>query len=145
VCAWSSFPEYATAKGVVPVEGTISSQRAAENQSLYRAANERIKELNEVFAEVDSAPGDWICECANTECTSRISATVQEYESVRSNPRKFIVYPGHVYPEVERVVAGNERFTTVEKIGDAGEVAEELAPHMTEPDSKSRRMRLGSA
>jgi hypothetical protein len=109
------------------VDGTISSQRAAENQSLYRAANERIKELNEVFDEVASVPSEWVCECADTECISRVLATLQEYESVRSNPRTFLVYPGHVYPEVEIVTAGNERFTIVEKIGEAGEIAEQLA------------------
>jgi hypothetical protein len=109
------------------MDGTISAQRAAENQSMYRSSNERIKELNKVFDSVASVPAEWICECADTECTSRISATVQEYESVRSNPRTFIVNQGHVYPQVEVVVAENERFTIVEKIGDAGEAAEKLA------------------
>jgi hypothetical protein len=109
------------------MDGTISSQRAAENQSLYRSTNEQIKELNQVFDEIASVPAEWVCECADTECLSRVFATVQEYESVRSNPRTFIVYSGHVYPNVEVVVAENERFTIVEKIGDAGELAEKLA------------------
>jgi len=110
------------------VAGTIGSQRAAENQSLYRTANERIKELNEVFDEIASLPSDWVCECADTECTSHVSATLQEYESIRSNPRTFIVYPGHVYPEVEIVSAENDRFAIVEKTGRSGVVAEELDP-----------------
>jgi hypothetical protein len=123
------------AEEAVAVHGTISSQRAAGNQSLYRSINERIKELNEAFeGVVTGVPSDWVCECPDIECTSRISATVQEYESIRSNPRTFVVYPGHVYREVERVVAGNERFTIVEKFGDAGELAKELAPHAAEPD-----------
>jgi hypothetical protein len=122
------------AEEAIPVDGTISSQRAAENQSLYRSTNERIKKLNEVFDEIASVPSEWVCECADTECTSRISATLQEYESVRSNARAFIVYRGHVFPHVEVVVAGNERFTIVEKIGDAGEVAEGLDPRMTAAD-----------
>ena len=108
--------------------GTISSQRAAENQSLYRSTNERIKELNAVFDEIASVPSEWVCECADTECISRISATLQEYESVRSNPRTFVVYPGHVYPEVEIVTVENERFAIVKKTGHSGVVAEELDP-----------------
>jgi hypothetical protein len=112
----------------VPVDDTTSSTRAAENQSSYRSANERIKELNQVFDEVASLPGEWICECADTECTRRVSATLQEYQSVRSNPRTFLVYPGHIYSQVEVVVSENERFTIVEKIGEAGIVAEQLAP-----------------
>jgi hypothetical protein len=109
----------------------ISSLRAAENQSLYRSTNERLKELNEVFEEVASVSSEWICECADTECTLRVSATLDEYEAVRQNSRTFIVHDGHVYPEVERVVRINERFTIVEKIGDAGVVAEELDPRQT--------------
>jgi hypothetical protein len=102
------------------VDGTIGSTRAVENQSLYRSTNERMKELNEVFDDIASVPSDWVCECADTECISRVSATLNEYESVRSNPRTFMVYPGHVYPEVEIVTAGNERFTIVEKTGHSG-------------------------
>jgi hypothetical protein len=80
-----------------------------------------------VFDEALELPSEWVCECADTECTSHISATMQEYEAVRSSPRTFIVHSGHVYPHVEVVVAENERFTIVEKTGDAGEVAEKLA------------------
>lgn len=109
------------------MDGTISSQRAAENQSLYRSTNERLKALNEFFAEMLALPCEWICECADTDCVSRISASVQEYESARLNPRMFIVCPGHVYPHIEVVVAANERFALVEKIGVAGEAAELLA------------------
>ena len=72
-------------------------------------------------------PGEWICECADTECVSRISASVQEYESARLNPRMFIVCPGHVHPHMEVVVTANERFALVQTIGEAGEAAELLA------------------
>jgi hypothetical protein len=110
------------------VDGGISNRAAAENQSLYRSTNERMKELNEVFEEVASVNSEWICECADTECTLRVSATLDEYEAVRLNSRTFLVYPGHVYPEVERVVRENERFTIVKKIGESGKIAEQLDP-----------------
>jgi len=113
------------------LDDAISSQRAAENQSLYRSANERIKDLNEAFDHLASIQSEWVCECADTECTNHVAATLSEYESIRSNPRTFLVYPGHVYPHVERVVAGNESFTIVEKTGLSGEVAEQLDPRRT--------------
>jgi hypothetical protein len=121
-------PPELPSRGANPVNDASNSRRAAENQSLYRAINERIRDLNELFDEIASIPCEWVCECADTECIRRISATLQEYESVRSNPRTFIVYPEHVYPEVEAMVADNERFTIVEKIGDAGVAAEGLDP-----------------
>jgi hypothetical protein len=115
------------------MDGELSSERAAENQSLYRSINESVNDLNQTFAEVTVTPfsGEWICECADTHCMLRIKATLQEYETVRANGRTFLVCPGHVYPEVERVVAENDRFATVEKLSDAGQIAESLDPrHM---------------
>jgi hypothetical protein len=97
--------------------------RLAENQVLYRNVNERIEDVNEVFAEITSSDGEWVCECADTNCTSAVKATLAEYEAVRANPRTFIVAPNHIFPDIERVVSGNGRFAVVEKIGTAGEIA----------------------
>jgi hypothetical protein len=110
--------------------GELSGRRAAENQSLYRSVNERIKQLNAALGVVapDGDSYEWLCECADTGCTVRVSATLDEYESVRKNPRTFIVASGHLYPEVERVLNENSRFVIVEKIANGGEIAEALDP-----------------
>jgi 4-hydroxy-3-methylbut-2-enyl diphosphate reductase IspH len=116
------------------MDGTLSGQRAARNQSLYRSVNEQITQLNEAFSEVfpdSESLSEWICECADTTCGLRIKATRQEYELVRANGRTFIVYPGHVYPEVEGVLSENERFMVVEKFDEGGQVAETLDPRAT--------------
>jgi hypothetical protein len=110
--------------------GELSGRRAAENESLYRSVNERIKQLNAALGEVtpDGDSHEWLCECADTDCIVRISATLDEYEGVRENPRTFIVAPRHLYPEAERVLTENTRFTIVEKLDNAGEIAEALDP-----------------
>jgi hypothetical protein len=113
------------------LDGGISSERAARNQSLYRSINEKIVELNQTFAEAGIADSEWICECADTDCAVRVAATLPEYEMVRSNPRTFIVARGHLYPEVERVLNQNDRYMIVEKIDDAGQIAETLDPRHT--------------
>jgi len=120
------FPGHALFQEEAAVDGGISGERAARNQSRYRSINEDVKTINTVFEDFANASGEWICECADTECVTRVIATLREYETVRTNPRAFIVSPGHIYPEVERVVAENERFTTVEKFDNGGEVAEAL-------------------
>jgi len=113
------------------MEAGISGERAARNQSLYRSINEKVKELNQTFSEAGIADSEWICECADTDCTIRVAATLPEYEAVRSNPRTFIISPGHHYPQVERVLDQNDRFMTVEKIDHAGQIAETLDPRHT--------------
>jgi hypothetical protein len=67
-------------------------------------------------------------ECADESCTAPIELTLAEYEAVRSHPNQFAVLPGHVYPEVERVVSENERYVVVSKLGKGGEYATQHDP-----------------
>lgn len=101
--------------------------RAAKNQSLFRAINERIKELNVVF-DVFEPVGQWVCECADDGCIELLSMTLGEYDEIRAHPARFPVLPGHVLEEVEFVVDENDRYVVVEKIGAGREVAERHAP-----------------
>jgi hypothetical protein len=100
--------------------------RAAKNQSLFRAINERIKDLNEVFDEF-APTGDWVCECADTDCVELMTMTLAEYRAVREHPARFPILDGHEVPEVERVVERHDRYIVVEKLDAAREVAERYA------------------
>ena len=102
----------------------IDLERVARKQSLYRAVNERIGEINAAFDSLDSL-GDWICECANTDCTERVPLTHEEYEAVRAKPTRFLVLPheAHVVSEAENVVERHDRYWVVEKIGPAAALA----------------------
>lgn len=104
-------------------------ERAARNQSLFREISERIEDLNE-GSGLGLSVGEWICECANDTCTERVSMTTDEYESVRKDGTRFFVATSdeHVWHEVELVVARNERYWIVEKIGQAGVMAKAADP-----------------
>jgi hypothetical protein len=88
-------------------------ERVAKNEALFREVNERIKHMNEHLDTKDEA--DFICECGDGECTHPVSLTLVEYEDVRSRGTHFAVVPGHVAPDIERVVARYPRFAVVEK------------------------------
>ena len=88
-------------------------ERVARNEALFREVNEKIKKVN-VAVEAPSE-ADFLCECGDAGCTGPVSVTVGEYERVRRDPRHFLVISGHVLPDVERVIAGNDRFSVVEK------------------------------
>ena len=103
------------------------SRKAAHNQALMREVNERIEQLAE-----DAAHPEFLCECANQECTQTIELSIAEYEAIRSSPERFPVKPGHDYPEFERVVDKNERFAVVEKFGEAARVVRKLDPRSRE-------------
>ena len=88
-------------------------ERVARNEALFREVNERIKDVNEGIETASEA--DFLCECGDPECTEPVSLTPVEYEEVRRDATHFAVLPGHVVPDIERVVAQNERFAVVAK------------------------------
>jgi hypothetical protein len=100
--------------------------RAARNQTLFRAVNEQMKELNQAFASMTERFAI-ACECADTSCVEMLRIDPKAYEAVRANPRYFAVLPGHVHPDVERVVEEPDGYVVVEKVALAAKVAEQTA------------------
>jgi hypothetical protein len=88
-------------------------ERRATTEALFRDVNERIAESAERF---DATGTDFVCECADPNCTHRVSASLVEYEEVREDPATFLVVPGHEQTDIERVVSDRGRFRIVEKI-----------------------------
>jgi len=110
--------EQATANG----EKRRSDVRVAENEALFRRVNEQLESVERLLGADD--PVQLLCECGDTECADIIVTSRAEYESVRSNPRHFIVLRGHDDPPVERVVRERPTYLVVEKQGAAGSIAE---------------------
>jgi transcription initiation factor TFIID subunit TAF12 len=87
-------------------------ERRATNEALFRDVNERIAESAERF---DAEETDFVCECADPNCTDRVSASLAEYGQVRAEPTTFLVVPGHEEDDIERVVSDRGRFRMVDK------------------------------
>jgi hypothetical protein len=102
---------------------------AAQDQSLFREVNEKLRDLNEAFETITRDSG-FICECANRDCIEYVTMTLADYEAIRLVPTHFLVTPreSHVVPKVERVIEQNDRYWVVEKFGDAGMAAIKLDP-----------------
>jgi hypothetical protein len=99
-------------------------ERIGLNEAVFRQINERIEDLAERF-DVRGQKLDFICECGDENCTERISMTHADYEDLRSDSRQFAVSPGHVYGDIEEIVARREGYDIVRKrAGDAAELAE---------------------
>jgi len=104
----------------------VDAVRLAKNESVFRRVNESVVQLAERFFDAAERL-DFLCECANVRCTERFSATVGEYEEAHVERDQFIVVPAHFDPALERVVAEHAEYLIVEKLGLAGEVAEDEA------------------
>jgi len=104
--------------------------RAARNQALFRAVNEKLATLNEAFAQV-AGTFAVACECADTSCVEMIEIAPEDYRAIRAEPRRFVVRTEHVYPDVEVVVHESPAYVVVEKVAGAAEMAELLAERET--------------
>jgi hypothetical protein len=101
-------------------------RRLGHNEALFREINERI--------EAGRWPGEredgvaFRCECSMLGCNLLVELTLGEYEEVRACARHFLLVPGHEIPEVEVVVRRAPGHIVVEKLGEAGRVAERSDP-----------------
>ena len=103
-----------------------SGEQVARNEALFREFNERVEGVAEAFDvrdEQDSLRIEFVCECGNMDCLARVELTRAAYEDVRSDPRRFVVSPGHEDTDVARVVERSDGYVVVEKLEDAAEVA----------------------
>ncbi len=99
--------------------------RLAENETIFRAGNERIQAI--VGGAAERAP--YLCECGNARCFEPVRLTRAEYEAVRSHPARFLVVPGHEDLTAGEVVYQDlPGYTIVEKQGGEGELVERSDP-----------------
>jgi hypothetical protein len=87
--------------------------KRARTEALFRDVNERIAESAERF---DADSTQFVCECADPNCTHRLAATLDEYEDVRADGATFMLAPGHAHKDIERVLEDRGRFHVVEKV-----------------------------
>jgi hypothetical protein len=113
----------------------LSRERIALNQSTFRHENEKIEATAETMALLGRVP--FICECGDAECAEIVRLTLDEYEAVREHSRRFFNFPGHEALSIRSgaavVVANQGEYVVVDKIGIAGDIAEETYNELGAP------------
>ena len=104
----------------------LRKRRLAENEALFRAANERIADWDE--RDRAEAVELYFCECADLDCREKVRLQEGEYEAVRSDSRRFLVVAGHEVPDVETVIEEHGGWSVVEKAPEVTETVEALDP-----------------
>jgi hypothetical protein len=111
----------------VEPESDLMLRRLAENEAIFRDANEQIEAARRELA-LERGRTPFLCECSEPACREVIRLTAAEYEFVRSKPGQFVVAPGHCDSAAHVVRDGGGAFVVVEKEGPALEVAIETDP-----------------
>ena len=94
------------------VNNGVSPSQGGRGSFLFRAVNDRIRELEGHRAVGDY---DFVCECEDDTCTSVVRMTADQYEALRAAPNQFVVLPGHERPETEAVLARDNGYVVVAK------------------------------
>lgn len=110
------------------MSNTPSPRRLAENEVIFRQANEKVsRELDDLrqAAASDGHTGmvpdkdpelHFYCECSDEKCRKRIVMSPAKYKQLHQNSSQFVLLPGHNVPELERVVDGSKEYIVVEKV-----------------------------
>jgi anti-anti-sigma factor len=96
-------------------------RRLAHNEVLFRLANNRIERHAQSLG-IDE-PIAFFCECADRDCTERISVTIAEYERAHALPTRFLLRPGHEEPDIEHITDRTPEYVVVQKDGSFGSLA----------------------
>jgi hypothetical protein len=103
-----------------------SAAQRAENESIFRRANEDLEQKAQALSFGEQRT-PFLCECENPRCTDAVLLARSDYEAVRSDPRRFVIVPGHDVPE-DQLVEERDGFHVVEKTGEEGRLVEEQDP-----------------
>ena len=90
-------------------------EQEATNQTIFREMNEWTEEGNDARLGIGHRIDAYLCECSDRRCSEPILLTRLEYEGIRAEPVRFAIALNHENPEIDRLVAENDRFATVDK------------------------------
>ena len=98
---------------------TNSQLRRAKNEAVFKNRNERVLQVSSQL--LDSAakrelPLNFVCECADKNCTDQLNLTVHEFTELRRGSKHFIVRPGHEQLDIERIVKRAATYYLIEKL-----------------------------
>ena len=78
--------------------------RRERNRELFRLGNERLDDVGKnQIPEESLVP--FLCECADDSCFEKVDVTLEEWETVASDPHSFLMLAGHQRNDDESVVA----------------------------------------
>lgn len=96
--------------------------RATEAETSVRNVNELI--MSVARDRFESLEGHVVCECSQPRCHEVVPITIEEYERVRAQGRRFVLLHGHELDAIELVVETYDGYVVAEKQGQAGHIAE---------------------
>lgn len=97
--------------------------------TIVRDLNEWTEDDSDAGPDAACARHPYLCECGDARCRVSISLTHSEYAGVRALATRFVLAVDHENPEIDTIVAENDRFATIEKsVGEPVRIARARDP-----------------
>jgi hypothetical protein len=105
----------------------VSDRRMAENQVVFRRANENVQkslddanviatEEGEEPIQLDAdAPLHFYCECSDENCRQRVKLSLNDYNKIHQARNTFVIVCGHDVPKIEEVTEKHTEYCVVTK------------------------------
>ena len=90
-------------------------QRIVKNEQAFRDYNNRRLNAEGASPTDTEALLPFVCECGDEDCIETLAVTAAQFVDAHAAPNLFLVKPGHVYPDVERVISEQPTYAIVEK------------------------------
>lgn len=107
---------------------SLSEQRMAENEVVFRQNNEKIQRgfesIKTVAIEEKEAasyerydnPVPFYCECSDENCHKRVQLSPSRYREIHIKRNRFVIVPGHQVVSIEKVITEEKEYSIVEKL-----------------------------
>jgi hypothetical protein len=89
--------------------------RLSKNEQAFRDHNNRRVEFERGTTGREE-PVPFVCECGDPDCVDGVELTVTEYTAAHSAPNRFVIKPGHIFPDAERLAERRDRYWIVDKL-----------------------------
>ena len=106
--------------------GIEREERLALNETMFRAANDRMADWEERHSDQDTEL--YHCECSDLECRDKVRLSRGDYERVRADSSWFFILPGHEVPDIEVVIETRDGWAVVEKCAEVHDLVEAADP-----------------
>lgn len=118
----------------------VADRHKADNEAIFRDLNQKlqkgINEVNAIAAEDGQEPLDFdadqplhfFCECADENCLARVRLSLNDYERIHKDNRRFVIVPNHQVAEIEEVTTKEPGYWIVTKHEEPPELSDTLHP-----------------
>jgi CheY-like chemotaxis protein len=96
----------------------------ATSSAFFRAVNDNIVRHNAAGHDQRQI----LCECGSPDCSAALETTLEEYLEIRKDPTRFLVAPGHMLSEGQRLVGGERAVAAVQQLAAPHAAPVELRP-----------------